>query len=111
MDRMTIKIPQYFSQLKVGFAENFLELADAWRIQEHRDVLQDAGACYIGIGGTVYLFYKPDVSPGIIVHEVSHALDYLLERIGVQHVDTEIRSYHLHWLVDEIWKKWTKLKS
>lgn len=38
----------------------------------------------------------------LIVHEVSHYVDHLLERAHVQTIDTEVRAYYLDWIVGKV---------
>lgn len=53
----------------------------------------------------------PDVETvGIIAHESTHAVDFLIESIGEETVGKEFRAYTTQWLTQSIYHIWKGLK-
>jgi hypothetical protein len=47
---------------------------------------------------------------GIIVHESTHAVDYLIERIGEEYPGKEFRAYTTQWITQTIYHIWKGLE-
>jgi hypothetical protein len=62
------------------------------------------------VGGTSYLLFKYDAGPRIIAHECWHAVRGLLLWVGAE-LDNEVVAYHLGYLVGEVHKFSSAVKS
>jgi len=115
-----IKVPLYPCMLGIMFTDNFDKQ------QEYFVKHKDYELAYKGLDpfGTTYkTVYKGKVnvliclnpkakeySRGIVAHEISHAIDYIFDRIGCEEQVGEPRAYLSQWIANEIYKFADKLK-
>jgi len=97
-----IHIPLYRYNVYVVFAENATK-AKAARFPELSEDVGDAYTLTVKDEADTTLIFEYNASPGIIAHEVWHAVRRLMSWIGAIDLENEVTAYHIDYLVDEIW--------
>ena len=67
------------------------------------EVNEDADGTTVTDDQICFIFLKSNVSTGTIAHEAFHAIEYMMDRFGVE-LTGETVAYHLGYLVDRIFK-------
>lgn len=91
---------------------DFDKLRRRWGISELGPDLLEADAFYMDFGqGDIHLFLREDTNSWTIAHEVSHAVDAVFERVGIDKAHTETRAYLISHFIQKIYEKWPSKSS
>jgi hypothetical protein len=123
--RKTIKKleEEHYYFFNIGWANDFevniCITPDVMKSRKHRDELlgqlrprcENACALFCALEGKGWLFLPMEFDPDTVAHETYHLVDYMMDRLGVEHRDGEVMAYHMGYVVGKISEVYVRVKA